>query len=92
MKINDFGRFGLSREASWSSLGVSWGPLGPSIGRLGPILGHVGAIWAVLGGSSRPPETSSGHLGASWGRPMERLKRLLGRLEGLSGRRGALEA
>ena len=86
MKINDFGRFGLSREASWSSFVVSWGPLGPSIGRLGPFLGHVGAIWAVLGGSSRPPETSSGHLGASWGRPMVRLGRPLNNVEAFVGR------
>ena len=67
MKINDFGLLGPSRDASRSSLGASWGPLGPPISSLGPILGHVGAIWAVLGGSSRPPEASWGLLGASWG-------------------------
>ena len=57
-KNYDFRLSGPSWDASRSSLGASWGPLGPSLGCLGPILGHLGDIWAVLEGSSRPPEAS----------------------------------
>ena len=113
MKVNGFGRFGLSREACWSSFVVSWWSLGPSIGRPGPFLGPGEAIWTSWGalrGLQKLPRASWSVLGLSYGASRAAFEQCRGfrrscsgalggplglssgRLEGLSGRRGALEA